>query len=63
MYRWGSLFDPQIHTSSVITNFNVYEDGNRNQKESTFQICNKEQVIFHMWIYNSFSINLSDGLF
>ena len=34
--------DPQIHTtSSVITNFNVYEDGNRNQKESTFQICNK----------------------
>ena len=43
MYRWGSLFDPQIHTaSSVITNFNVYEDGNQNQKESTFQICNKE---------------------
>ena len=49
MYRCGSLFDPQIHTtSSVITNFNVYEDGYRNQKESTFQICNKEQVIFHM---------------
>ena len=42
MYRCGSLFDPQIHTSSVITNFNVYEDGNRNQKESTFQIRNKE---------------------
>ena len=52
MYRCGSLFDPQIYTtSSVITNFNVHEDGNRNQKESTFQICNKEQVIFHMWIY------------
>ena len=64
MYRCGSLFDRQIHTtSSVITNFNVYEDGNRNQKESTFQICDKEQVIFHMWIYNSFSINLSDDLF
>ena len=52
MYRCGSLFDSQIHTaSSVINNFNVYEDGNRNQKESTFQICNKEQFIFHMWIY------------
>ena len=43
MYRGRSLFDPQIHTTnSVITNFNVYEDGNRNQKESTFQMCNKE---------------------
>ena len=43
MYRCGFLLDPQIHTtSSVITNFNVYEDGNRNQKERTFQICNKE---------------------
>ena len=42
------------------TNFNVYEDGNRKQKESTFQICNKEHGIFLMWIYNSFSINLSD---
>ena len=45
MYRCGPLFDPQIHTtSSVIANFNVYEDGNRNQKENTFQfqICNKE---------------------
>ena len=27
MYRCGSLFDPQIHKkSSIITNFNVYED-------------------------------------
>ena len=32
-------------------------------KESTFQICNKEQVIFQMWTYNSFSINQSDDLF
>ena len=62
MYRCGCLFDPQIHTtSSVITNFNVYEDGSRNQKESAFQVFNKEQVIFH--IYNSLSINLSDDLF
>ena len=64
MYIYVFLFDPQIlTTSSVITLFNVYHDGNRNQKESTFQICNKEQVIFDMWIYNSFSINLFDDLF
>ena len=63
MYRCGSLFDAQM--SSVNTNFDVYEDidGNQNQKESTFQICNKEQVIFQVWIYDSFSINQSDDLF
>ena len=61
MYRCGSLFDLQIHTAILfITNLNVYEDGNRNQKESIFHICNKEQVIFRMWICDSFSINLSD---
>ena len=41
------MFDLQIHSQSqVITNFNVYEDGKRNQKESTFNICVIKSKLF-----------------